>query len=707
MRTQKLLQQLSLFAIICTFCACTGKISKIQQPVLGNRTAKIIESEGLKFKDLNKNGKLDKYEDWRLPVEERIADLISKMTLEEKVGLMFHPNISVPADGKVKFDLTDEEKAVLASAGKEIYAGPIGPGGQKAPSANKNPGQMSKAATAKSFIVEKNFRCILNNGVAAPREFANWSNQMQEIAENTRLGIPIVFSSDPRHGAVLGAHVDGVQYFSQWPNKEGQVGITASRDTDLMKEFGAVVAEEYRAVGLHMILGPQIDVITEPRWDRNMGCFSEDANLTAEMLSAFMDGAQGKDAGPAKILVHLKHWPGSGPHKGGTGLWLVYPGNNLDYHLIPFKKGIEKGALAVMGYYSGTYHDTLNVCFSPYFSTELLYNKLGFKGAICTDWGVVGGIGPMNPRLKGKTTLKDNMHMVINAGVDQMGVETDNQLVVELVKEGKITEERINKAAAHILQWHVKLGLFENPYVDAEAAVKIVNSEKNQKLGYKAQLESVILLSNNGVLPAKEKCKLYIEGIEKEIAAKYAEIVDNPAKADLILVRTPTYLQDEYSDAIESAKKLPAFAKIKDTKKLVEAVTEVFTNGLGPDGQRIDLVDMMGAPFDRDISFPADKWASIKKLAKTGVPVVVAFNPTGSGVVLPADLKEITKASLMLFDVQDSALLDVVFGRFNPVARLPFEIPSSMEAVKKQLEDVPFDSKDPAFKYGDGLSFNK
>jgi len=279
--------------------------------------------------------------------------------------------------------------------------------------------------------------------------------------------------------------------------------------------------------------------------------------------------------------------------------------------------------------------------------------------------------------------------------------------VVELVKEGKITEDRINKAAAHILQWHFKLGLFENPYVDAAAAVNIVNSDKNQKLGYKAQLESVILLYNNGVLPVKEKCKLYIEGVEKEIAAKYAEIVDNPSKADLILIRTPTYLKDEYSDALESAKKLPAFAKIKDTKKLVEAVTEVFNNGLGPDGQRVDLVDMMGASVDRDIAFPVDKWASIKKMAQTGVPVVVAFNPTGSGVVLPADLKDITKASLMLFDVQDSALLDVVFGRFNPVARLPFEIPSSMEAVKKQLEDVPFDSKDPAFKFGDGLSYKR
>lgn len=405
------------------------------------------------------------------------------MTLEEKVGPMFHPKISVTPDGKVKYDFTEEEKAAMADAGSEQYSGPIGPGGQQAAGGGMTQGQMRSNATAKSYIEEKNFRCILNNGVAPPREFATWSNNMQEIAEASRLGIPIMFSTDPRHGATLGAHVNGIQYFSQWPSKEGQVGITASRDSEIVKNFGEVVAEEYRTVGLHMILGSQIDLMTEPRWDRNMGAFSEDANLTADMLAAFMDGAQGENVGSDKILVHLKHWPGAGPHEGGSGSWLVYRGDNFDYHLIPWKKGIEKGALAVMGYYSGTFFDTLNVCFSPYITTEVLYSQLGFKGAICTDWGVVGGIGPLHPGLKGKTTLKENMGMVVTAGVDQMGSQTENQLVIELVNEVIISEERINTAAKRILQWHFMLGLFENPYVDPEAATVILQSEKNQKLG--------------------------------------------------------------------------------------------------------------------------------------------------------------------------------------------------------------------------------
>lgn len=673
------------------FTDCSDRKAIKPQPVLGTRSVNIIEKKGLQFKDLNKNGELDPYEDWRLPDSSRIADLLGQMTLEEKVGLLFHPNIAVPADGVVKYDFTEEEKAAMANAGNETYAGPIGPGGQGP--AGGGIGQMRRTATAKSFIEEKHFRNILNNGVAPVREFASWSNKMQEIAEATRLGIPIMFSTDPRHGATLGAHVSGTQYFSQWPSKEGQVGISSAHDTVIMKKFGEVVAEEYRAVGLHMILGPQIDVMTEPRWSRNMGCFSEDADLTAEMLAAFMDGAQGKDVGPEKILVHLKHWPGAGPHKDGTGQWLTYPGNNFDYHLIPWKKGIEKGALAAMGYYSGTFYDSLNVNYSYHVSTEILYNQLGFKGAICTDWGVVGR-GPLKPSLQGKTTLKDNMEMIINAGVDQMGSETNNQLVLELVKEGRVSEERINQAAGRILQWHFILGLFENPYVDPEAATKIVRSEKNQKLGYEAQLKSIVLLVNEGVLPAAENIKIYVEGIDKEIAAGYATVVDDPVKADLILVRTTTEEERSFQGfggGMPGAGPRPGQA-----------------NAPRPQMNAAQAAAAMNpfAPREVNIDFPAKKWANIKTLARTGKPVVVAFNPTGSSCVLPADLRNVAKGAIMIFDALDNALLDIVFGKFKPVGKLTFEIPSSMDAVKKQLEDLPFDSENPAFKFGDGLSYS-
>lgn len=649
---------LAVLAILSSGC------KKYEQPELGARKVDILSVGKYQFKDLNKNGRLDVYEDWRQPMEKRIADLVSQMTLEEKVGLMFHPNIAVTESGIVKYDLTDEEEEALRRAEEERYAGPIGPGGQNAGAMAM--GQMRRAATAKSYIEEKNFRCILNNGVAAPEKFANWSNQMQEIAEASRLGIPIVFSSDPRHSAKLGGHVSGTQYFSHITNGEGQVGITAGGDPEMMRRFGEIMAAEYRAVGLHMFLGPQIDVITEPRWSRNMGCFSESAELTAEMTAALIEGAQGENVGPGKILVHLKHWPGSGPHLGGSGRWLVYPGGNQEYHYLPWRKGIEKGALAAMGYYSGTYSDSLNVNYSYHMSTEVLYGELGFKGAICTDWGVVGN-GPLKPSLQGKTTRKDNMEMIINAGVDQMGSETTPELVVELVNEGRVTEDRINLAASRILQWHFILGLFENPYVDPVKAAQILQSPESEAFGLECQRVSNVLLTNNGILPAKEGIKVFVDGIAPDVAAKYGTVVEKPAQADLIIYRTTP-----------SPERRP---------------------GGGP-GFASPL-----ASQEVNIDFPAEKLAKVKAYVATGKPVVADINPTGSSLVITEELKGLPQAMILSFDPTDVAVMDVVFGRHNPKSKLPFEIPSSMDAVRAQKEDMPYDSKDPSFPFGFGLSY--
>jgi beta-glucosidase len=295
------------------------------------------------------------------------------------------------------------------------------------------------------------------------------------------------------------------------------------------------------------------------------------------------------------------------------------------------------------------------------------------------------------------------MGMIINAGVDQMGNETNNNLVLELVEEGKVTEQRVNQAATRILQWHFKLGLFENPYVDPEAAVNIVQSEKNQKLGYQAQLESIVLLTNEGVLPAKENIKIYVDGIDRDIAAKYAILVDDPKLADLILVRAATQEERGFPGG-------PA-AQGGNAGNRPNATGAQGANRQNVAGQQRNPQQMAANanPFaarDVDIAFPSAKWDKITALAKTGKPVVVAFNPTGSSCVLPADLNQVVKGTILIFDALDSALLDVVFGKFNPVGKLAFEIPSSMEAVKKQLEDIPFDSENPMFKFNHGLSYN-
>jgi len=312
-----------------------------------------------------------------------------------------------------------------------------------------------------------------------------------------------------------------------------------------------------------------------------------------------------------------------------------------------------------MGYYSGTYYDSLNVNYSHHMSTEVLYGQLGFKGAICTDWGVVNN-GPLKPSLQGKTTVKDNMEMIINAGVDQMGSETRPELVVELVKEGRVSEERINQAASRILQWHFILGLFENPYVDPAKAAQTLQRPEYEAFGLECQRVSNVLLTNNGTLPAKEGIKLYVEGIDPAVAAPYATVVSSPAEADLVLYRTTSS---------------------PDRRGGANASQEV------------------------DIDFPAEKLARLKELVSSGKPVVADINPTGSSLVITPELKALPQAILLSFDPTDEAVLDVVFGRHNPKSTLPFEIPSSMDAVRAQKEDVPFDSVDPSFPFGFGLSY--
>ncbi len=410
-----------------------------------------------------------------------------------------------------------------------------------------------------------------------------------------------------------------------------------------------------------MNLGPQIDLTTDPRWGRNAGCFSEDAQLTAEQVVAYIEGAQGEKLGPDSIITMIKHWPGSGPHRGGRGRQLVYPGNNFDYHPIPWRAAFDAGAVTVMGYYSGTPFDHgLAVNYSRHIMTDVLRDRMKFDGVVCTDWGVIGRVGPLREDLK-DLPVKDRFRMALDAGVDQFGGEADPTSIIELVKEGKVSEQRIDLAVSRILRWHFELGLFENPYVDPSAAPRIVRSEKHQKRGYEAQLKSIVLLTNDGTLPLRQpRPRAYVHGIDPETAARYAEVVPEPEGAEVAILRVASVV-----------------------------------GGFRPGREQEEV----------STEFPPTTMDEVKAVTKTGVPTVVVVNLSSTLTVLPREMLGSAKATLMVFDVLDAPLLDVVFGKFKPVGKLPFELPSSMEAVRNQKEDVPFDTKDPLFRFGHGLTY--
>jgi beta-glucosidase len=650
------------------------------QPKIEARKAPVITKDGLKFRDLNKNGTLDRYEDWRLPVEQRVADLVSRMTVEEKTGLMIHSSLS-------GFTGPNGEILGLPAAG-----GRGGPGRGAPPAANANRAFQGRAnqnnvepmgsANPTQLVVERNVRYILvrPNPGEPPDITARFHNGLQEMAEASRLGIPIVFSSDPRHGGGRGG--SGKPVISQWPD---QLGLAAARDPELVRQFGQIAAKELRAIGIQCLLGPMADTSTEPRWNRINGTFGEDANLNATLIQAIVEGFQGKQLGPESVMTVTKHFPGDGPVKDGYdghnnyGKWTIYPGNRFDYHLIPFRAALEAGTGGIMGgYFIPVGQDTVGINFSQAMINGLLREKMGFQGLVVTDflrnmpWGVE------------KLSEKDRQKTIVLAGVDQIGGDNDPSVILAGVKDGGIPMAVVDRAARRILRPVFQLGLFENPYVDPEQAKATVASERFLAAGYAAQVRSTVLLKNaNGVLPAAAGKRIYVEGIARETAAQFGTVVDDPRGADLAILRVAspatTY---PYGGAFAGGGGRGGAAPASPPPLPTYGITLAYGN--------------------------AANWTvldGIRKVAATGTPAVVIVN-MDKPVILTEFIDSVAGV-LGAFGASDAALLDVVFGKAKPTGKLPFDLPSDMPSVMAQAADVPFDSDDPLFKFGFGLTYGR
>jgi beta-glucosidase len=650
------------------------------QPKIEARKAQVLSKDGLKFRDLNKNGTLDRYEDWRLPLEQRVTDLVSKMTVEEKVGLMIHSSLA-------GFTGPNGEVLGLPAAG--------GRGGRGAPAAstnrtfqgrnNQNSVEPMGSANPTELIVERNVRWILvrPNAGEAPEITARFHNGLQEMAEASRLGIPLVFSTDPRHGAGRGA-ANAKPVISQWPD---QLGLAAARDPELVRQFGQIAAKELRALGIQVLLGPMADVSTEPRWNRISGTFGEDANLNATLIKAIVEGFQGKQLGPESVMTVTKHFPGDGPVKDGYdphnsyGKWTIYPGNNFDYHLIPFRAAFEAGTGGIMGgYFIPVGKDTLGINFSKTMITNLLREKMGFHGVVVTDWlrNMPWGVE--------KLSEKDRQKTIVLAGVDQIGGDNDPKYILASVKDGSIPMAVIDASMRRILRPMFELGMFENPYVDPEVAKSKVASDKFLEAGLAAQVKSTVLLKNaNNVLPASAGRKIYVEGISREAAARYGTVMDDPKSADLAIIRVAS-----------PATTYPyggAFA----------------AGGGGRGGAGAAEAPPPTSTYGVTLAYGnAANWnvlESIKKLSASGTPTVVVVNMDKP--VILTEFVDSVAGVIGAFGGSDAALLDVIFGKAKPSGKLPFDLPSDMPSVMAQAADAPFDMDDPLFKFGFGLTYGR
>ena len=605
-----------------------------------------VTPEGLSYRDLNGNGRLDPYEDPRLSPAERVADLVPRLSLEEKAGLLFHSMIGVGEPGA-----------------HDTAAG-------------------FSPATPRELVSGKLLNHFNVSALPSVRESVRWHNALQELAEETPHGIPITLSTDPRHAFSenAGASV-AAGSASRWPEP---LGFAAIGDAELVRRFADIARREYLALGIRAALHPQIDLATEPRWARQVHTFGSDATTASELVAAYLDGFQGAEVGPESVACTTKHFPGGGPLKDGGdshfvyGHDQVYPGGRFEEHLAPFRAALAAGTSAIMPAYGKPIGLTLDgepveevaFSFNRRIVTGLLREELGFDGVIVTDWGLITDVEilrlPFPARAWGVEHLTplERMERILDAGADQFGGEERTDLVLELVSSGRVPESRIDEAVRRLLLVKFQLGLFDNPYLDEDESERVVGALEFRQAGHEAQAQSVTVLKNDAassgtpILPLRSGLRIYLEGVHPEAAAALGTVVTDPAEADVAVLRLTAPFEPRNDYFLEA----------------------MFHQG--------------------SLEFPADELERIRALAAI-VPLVVDVS-----LERPAILPEVDEAATALvatYGASDEALLDALTGRIAARGRLPFELPRSMAAVDASRPDVPNDTEEPLYPYGHGI----
>lgn len=631
---------------------------KVVVPKLSQRSVKIIRVVGLPFKDLNKNGRLDPYEDWRKSPKERAADLLQRMSTEEKAGVMMHG--TAPANGP-------------AGMGSSYDLGQAA--------------RLIRGAKVNTFITRLSGNA---NDLAAE------NNKLQEIAEGERLGIPLTISTDPRNQfqfTVGAGNAPGA--FSKWP---GPLGLAAVRDPQLTRKFAAIARQEYQAVGIREALSPQADLATEPRWSRIDGTFGEDAELARQMVEAYVEGFQHGKSGlrSDSVLTVVKHWVGYGAQKYGFdshnfyGRIALFPNHSLDYHLAPFTGAFAARVAAVMPTYSilegavvdGKPLEQVGAGFNSQL-LNLLRRSYMFDGVILSDWAITndcpqlcsaGFPAGQKPDFSAvampwgveNLSKEERFAKAVNAGVDQIGGSGESQMIVAAVRSHKLSEHRVDEAVTRILIEKFQQGLFENPYVDSADAVNVVDNEGFQEEALNAQRRSFVLLENGArLLPLKAAGKrIFLYQVDPRMAARYGfTVTDDLDQSDLALLRVSAPFETLHPNYM--------FGSMQHEGSLD------FADG-NPDYQMIE-----------------------RAVAK--VPTIVTVYLDRPAILAKFNTR--VGALLANFGASDRALFDVITGKAKPEGRLPFELPSSMQEVEAQSSDLPHDTAHPLYKLGFGLSY--
>ena len=618
------------------------------EQVVASRHRELLVLDGVRFKDLNANGVVDPYEDWRLPVSERVLDLLGKMTLAEKIAQMQHPTFIPKPDGSPPPFLED-------------------------------------------WMTTKAIGFILVRDLPSGRVAAECMNQLQEWSELSRLGIPVVVSMDSVHGL---SYVDGGMVYPH------SLGLAATRDVDLVRRLAEAARDESLAIGVRMTLSPNADIATEPRWGRVMECPGEDADLAAEMVATIVKAYQnGTALNPGSVLCCVKHFPGAGPQFDGVDLApIVSSDETLAYHLRPFQAAIDVGVASVMPYYSVPLSlDRVAALGSKATLQDLLREEMGFEGIINTDWGMVWGIQQSAGFFGGEISIDEALVIGFeDAGVDVSGGSSMRELdmTIQLAAAGQITMETIDAAVKRILTAKFEIGVFENPYVDPVVADAVVGSGEHQALSLEAAERSMTLLKNDGILPLGRDARILVAGARAEdvdsLAGGWSSKQSGPTILEALQAEITEGGRIEFeAEDPEVAAQLAAGSDVAivvvgepsymhsppwgaDTLELTRVQRELLA-AIDETGTPIVVVVLMGRPY------------ILTWCAENAGALLVAYYPGTRGGV---------------------AIGNVLFGDVKPTGRLPVQLPRSMEQVLAQESDVAFDIEDPLYDYGFGIGWH-
>ena len=712
-------------------------ITQKDGPTLGYSSAVILYDDGYAFKDLNRNGQLDPYEDWRLPADTRARDLAAQLSIEEIAGLMLYSS----------------HQAIPGSAygfGQATYSG------------KTNHKTWDLTDQQQQFLKEDNLRAVLVTTVESPEVAARWNNEVQAYVEGLGHGIPANNSSDPRNETAATAEFNmgaGGQ-ISLWPTP---LGLAATFDPQLVKEFGTIASQEYRALGIATALSPQIDLASEPRWSRFNGTFGEDPALDTDMARAYVDGFQTSEEGGwgrQSVNAMVKHWPSGGPEEAGRdahfnyGKYAVYPGNNFEDHLKAFTEGafkLEGGtgkASAVMPYYTISYGidpsgDNVGNSYSKYIITDLLRGKYGYDGVVCTDWNITydnKAIESFDGKCWGVEGLSvaERHYEVLMAGVDQFGGNNDKGPVLKAyqmwVKEfgEESARQRFEASAVRLLMNIFRTGLFENPYTDPAYATELVGNADFMKAGYEAQLKSVVLAKNHGNVLPRQRAKVYVPKrfypqtpgmfglfrgpeahwdypVDRALVEKYYDWVEDPQEADFALVMVQEPFPGSGYDVNDRKKGGNGYVPISLQYRPYKADFARTTSLAGGDPKEL-FTNRSYKGKSVTTYNESDLDLVLKTRQEMGSkPVIVVVNV--SRPVVLSEMEPYADALLITFGVQNQAILDLVSGAAEPSALLPMQMPADMQTVEEQCEDVPHDMRPlvdadgNAWNFGFGLNW--